>query len=56
MPMATPTVTATDLGADPDFDLDISIVESGPAVADLMRSTDNGCGVTCQSACKSCKS
>jgi FxLD family lantipeptide len=52
MHMATPTVTATD----PDFDLDISIVESGPAIADLMRSTDNGCGQTCQSACTSCKS
>jgi FxLD family lantipeptide len=34
-----------------DFDLDLSIVSSGPVVADLMRSTDDGCGATCQSAC-----
>jgi FxLD family lantipeptide len=57
MHMATPTVTAPDpTTTDPDFDLDISIVESGPMVADLMRSTDDGCGSTCQSACTSCRS
>ena len=39
-----------------DFDLDITIVESGPMVVDLMRSTDDGCGTTCQSACTSCRS
>jgi FxLD family lantipeptide len=36
---------------DTEFDLDLSIVSSGPVVADLMRSTDDGCGSTCQSAC-----
>ncbi|MGH3502852.1 MAG: FxLD family lanthipeptide [Nocardioidaceae bacterium] len=51
MPTTAPEPTATD-----DFDLDISIVESAPAVPDLMRSTDNECGSTCQSACTSCKS
>lgn len=34
-----------------DWDLDISIVESGPAADMLMRMTDDGCGTTCQSAC-----
>lgn len=37
--------------SDTDFDLDLSIVSSGPVVADLMRSTDDGCGSSCQSAC-----
>ncbi|MEY9211449.1 FxLD family lanthipeptide [Thermobifida halotolerans] len=36
---------------DPQFDLDISIVESGPVISDLMRLTDDGCGTTCESAC-----
>lgn len=36
---------------DTEFDLDLSIVSSGPVVADLMRSTDDGCGMSCQSAC-----
>jgi FxLD family lantipeptide len=36
---------------DSDFDLDITIVESGPAVPDLMRNTDDNCGQSCQSAC-----
>jgi FxLD family lantipeptide len=40
--------------SDSDFELDISIVESCPAVPDLMRATDNGCGVTRQSACVTC--
>jgi len=42
-----PRIAATD----EEFDLDISIVASGPVVAELMRSTDDGCGSTCQSAC-----
>ncbi|MBE1467503.1 FxLD family lanthipeptide [Kibdelosporangium phytohabitans] len=33
------------------MDLDISIVASGPVVADLMRNTDDNCGTSCQSAC-----
>lgn len=37
--------------AQSDFDLDVSIVEQGPVVAELMRNTDDGCGSTCQSAC-----
>ena len=37
--------------ADSEFDLDVSIVESGPVVAELMRLTDDGCGSTCESAC-----
>jgi FxLD family lantipeptide len=41
---ATPAVPAAD--PDPDFDLDVSIVETGPIIADLMRSTDDGCGNT----------
>jgi FxLD family lantipeptide len=50
------TVPATDSEADPDFDLDVSIVESGPVVSDLMRSTDDGCNSTCGTACTSCRS
>ena len=34
-----------------EFDLDLSIVSSGTVIADLMRSTDDNCGATCQSAC-----
>lgn len=37
-----------------EFDLDVSIVESGPVVAELMRSTDDNCGSTSQSACVTC--
>lgn len=34
-----------------DWELDVSIVESGPAADRLIRMTDDGCGATCQSAC-----
>jgi FxLD family lantipeptide len=54
MPAATATLARTE--SDPDFDLDVSIVETGPVIADLMRSTDDNCGSTCQSACTSCQS
>ncbi|AVH54552.1 MULTISPECIES: FxLD family lanthipeptide [Streptomyces] len=37
-----------------DFDLDITIVEGGPAADQLIRLTNDGCGSTCQSACTSC--
>ncbi|MEV4105561.1 FxLD family lanthipeptide [Nonomuraea sp. NPDC049649] len=37
-----------------DWDLDVSIVESGVAAEQLIRMTDDGCGSTCQSACTSC--
>ena len=40
--------------ADAEFDLDVSIVESGPVIAELMRLTDDNCGSTCESACTSC--
>lgn len=54
MQTITPSIPATDTGSDPDFDLDVSIVESGPSLSELMRSTDNGCGSTRQSACVGC--
>jgi FxLD family lantipeptide len=61
--MGTDTITAptvadaiTDMEDELDFDLDARIVESGPFVAQLMCSTDDGCGKTCQTACTSCKS
>lgn len=55
---ATPNATATGTGDDLDssFDLDVSIVESGPVVPELLRSTSDNCGQTCQSACTSCRS
>ncbi|MGH8906608.1 MAG: FxLD family lanthipeptide [Egibacteraceae bacterium] len=31
--------------------LNVSIVESGPVIDELMRLTDDGCGTTCESAC-----
>ncbi len=48
--------TATTLTTQPDadFDLDVTVLEAGPIVAELMRSTDDNCGSTCASACTSC--
>jgi FxLD family lantipeptide len=46
--------TAAGPTVDLDFDLDVSIVESGPMLDELMRLTDDNCGTTCQSACTSC--
>jgi FxLD family lantipeptide len=34
-----------------EFDLDISVLESGDASADLIVLTDDGCGSTCSSPC-----
>lgn len=34
-----------------DWDLDITIVECGPAADRLIYMTDDNCGQTCQSAC-----
>ena len=34
-----------------DWELDISIVESGPAADQLIRMTDDGCNSTCGTAC-----
>ncbi|GAA4211381.1 FxLD family lanthipeptide [Microbispora amethystogenes] len=43
---------ATQAGEDfGEWDLDVSIVESGPAADKLIRMTDDGCGTSCQSAC-----
>ncbi|WNV90245.1 FxLD family lanthipeptide [Umezawaea sp. Da 62-37] len=48
-----PGTTATAV-VDSEFDLDVSVVESGPVVDELLRLTDDGCGATCESACNSC--
>lgn len=37
-----------------DWDLDISIVEAGPAADRIIRMTDDGCNSTCATACTSC--
>ncbi|MGH3885203.1 MAG: FxLD family lanthipeptide [Pseudonocardiaceae bacterium] len=37
--------------ANSEFDLDVSIVGSGPVVDELMRLTDDNCGATCETAC-----
>jgi FxLD family lantipeptide len=52
----TPYATTTGPGGDDDFDLDISIIESGPVIPELLRSTSDNCGATCATACTSCKS
>lgn len=46
-------ITATPT-AESEFDLDVSIVESGPVIDHLLRMTDDNCGSTCESACTSC--
>lgn len=46
--------TAGTAGTDSEWDLDITIVEAGGVVDDLLRLTDDGCGSTCESACNSC--
>ena len=39
-------------GFQPDeWDLDVTIIESGPEADRLIRMTDDGCGSTCQSPC-----
>lgn len=52
----TPNATTSSAGGDDDFDLDVSIIESGPVIPELLRSTSDNCGGTCASACTSCKS
>ncbi|MFF3855735.1 FxLD family lanthipeptide [Micromonospora sp. NPDC002575] len=58
--MSATTVTASaiapETGADDLFDLDISVIESGPVIPELLRSTSDNCGGTCASACTSCRS
>ena len=34
-----------------DWDLDVTIIESGPEADRLIRMTDDGCTSTCTSAC-----
>ncbi|MEV5338332.1 FxLD family lanthipeptide [Streptomyces sp. NPDC052676] len=34
-----------------EFDLDISVLESGDGAATLINLTDDGCGSTCSSPC-----
>jgi FxLD family lantipeptide len=48
--------TLTEAIGDSEFDLDVTIIEAGPVVPELMRSTSDNCGGTCVSACTSCKS
>ncbi len=36
------------------FELDITIVEGGPAADQLIRLTNDGCNSTCATACVSC--
>ncbi|WP_329343799.1 FxLD family lanthipeptide [Streptomyces sp. NBC_01352] len=49
-----PAETATDHQEFADFDLDITIVEGGPAADQLIRLTSDGCNSTCATACVSC--
>ncbi|MGI9001953.1 MAG: FxLD family lanthipeptide [Pseudonocardia sp.] len=37
-----------------DFDLDVTFVEKGTIIAELMNSTSDNCGSTNQSACVTC--
>jgi FxLD family lantipeptide len=46
--------TAQEVIAEDEFDLRVTVVEAGAAVAELLRNTDDNCGATCQSACTSC--
>lgn len=46
--------TGTDQAGFSDWDLDISIVEAGPAADRIIRMTDDGCNSTCATACTSC--
>ncbi|MEU0073512.1 FxLD family lanthipeptide [Streptomyces sp. NPDC006332] len=52
-PVAQPVAVQGASGQD-GFDLDITIVEGGPAADQLIRLTNDGCGSSCQSACTSC--
>ncbi|MFE4176942.1 FxLD family lanthipeptide [Streptomyces sp. NPDC056909] len=51
-PVAQPVAEQDDF--EEDFELDITIVEGGPAADQLIRLTSDGCGSTCASACTSC--
>lgn len=52
-----PSAGLTPVAQEPDFgewELDVSIVESGPTADRLIRMTDDGCNSTCATACTSC--
>ena len=49
--MVAPSATGHEAEAFDGWDLDVSIVESGPEADRLIQMTDDGCGKTCQSAC-----
>ena len=51
----TTTLAPAPAVTDADWDLDVSVVQSGPVIAELLRATDDGCGSTCASACVSCR-
>jgi FxLD family lantipeptide len=42
---------ASTTATDPEFDLDVSIVESSPVI-ELMPITSDNCGQTCATACR----
>ncbi|WP_240796446.1 FxLD family lanthipeptide [Streptomyces sp. RFCAC02] len=51
---AVATVPAAEEGQEgtgDGWDLDVSIIESGPEADRLIQMTDDGCGQTCESAC-----
>lgn len=57
MSNSTGTAPVNVTNADDDlFDLDIRLVESGPVIPELLRTTSDNCGTTCASACTSCNS
>ncbi|MER6531897.1 FxLD family lanthipeptide [Streptomyces sp. NPDC001508] len=49
-----PGAALTPAGESADWDLDITIVEGGPAADQLVRLTSDGCNSTCATACVSC--
>lgn len=52
--ISEPAVSEPPAGGLDDWELDITIVESGPAADQLIRMTDDGCNSTCATACLSC--
>lgn len=51
---AQPEDVLTSSGEMADWELDITIVEGGPAADQLIRLTNDGCNSTCATACVSC--
>ncbi|MBL1285638.1 FxLD family lantipeptide [Streptomyces sp. FT05W] len=51
---AQSVVTPKSSGETADWELDITIVEGGPAADQLIRLTGDGCNSTCATACTSC--